>query len=109
MGTNYYVQCEKCDCCGHKPEDLHIGKSSAGWTFSFNATEEIISYEAWIKYLIGKTIVDEYGHTVSILGFIRLIESKRDEPNKPAEGYSNGYSIRFLDDDGNSFTKGEFF
>lgn len=31
MGTNYYWRIKNCDKCG-RYEDVHVGKSSAGWT-----------------------------------------------------------------------------
>ena len=52
MGTNYYTKTDE-------GEELHIGKSSFGWTFSFHATDEIRSYEHWLKYLKDRKIYDE--------------------------------------------------
>ena len=28
MGTNYYTKNNRCTACGHKPEGIHLGKSS---------------------------------------------------------------------------------
>ena len=38
MGCNYYWLNEenKCDCCGGGVEEIHLGKSSTGWKFTFN-------------------------------------------------------------------------
>ena len=46
MGMNYYKRTVKCDCCG-EIENLHIGKSSFGWTFNFMGTEKIRSFADW--------------------------------------------------------------
>ena len=70
MGTNYYLY-EKpaCECCGHRDEPLHIGKSSGGWCFSLHVIPEngIKSLVDWISLWSkeGVIIEDEYGKKVS--------------------------------------------
>jgi len=63
MGMNYYVE-EKpaCECCGCKYEQIHIGKSSAGWCFSLHVIPEmgLNNLEDWVNFLKDKAIVDEY-------------------------------------------------
>lgn len=34
MGTNYYLRINNCEPCG-RYDQIHVGKSSAGWSFGF--------------------------------------------------------------------------
>ena len=67
MSTNYYVHYDKCESCDYQRERLHIGKSSAGWCFSLRIHTHLGIYNLtdWIIYWQGRTIVNEYGHTVT--------------------------------------------
>lgn len=123
MGTNFYHEVELCDKC-HNADRIHIGKSSGGWTFSFQATETIRSYADWLKVLDGGgRIVDEYGSEYTLDEFKKLVEAKRlplaDGPplnhareftmsplQKLYGGYRDGRD--FLDPEGNSFSEGDF-
>lgn len=110
MGTNYYARTNACKCC-KRGEDTHIGKSSAGWTFSFHATYEIKSYKAWLKVLSkkGTLIFDEYDREKSLEDFKKLVEAKRDAKfNHAIECKDSEYDKSFLDEEGNSFSEGEF-
>jgi hypothetical protein len=107
MGTNYYhvIKSNECDKCKRVDiEELHVGKSSAGWRFSFHGSDQIRSYEDWIRRLSsGGIIRDEYGNEISLLAFIRLVESKRKEKeDRPS------FPENWLDSDGNHFTGREF-
>ena len=106
MGTNYYARTKICKCC-NRFDEVHIGKSSGGWTFSFQATEQIKSYPQWIAFLKldGVEIWNEYNEKVSLKEFMELVEAKRQEENNHAEQYPEG---SFLDKDGNSFSEGDF-
>jgi len=77
MGTNYYVKSEKCEHCGHG-DDLHIGKSSAGWCFALRVYPDmgINNLLDWEKYLRGKTIENEYGDTVSLDDLVMIITDR---------------------------------
>ena len=85
MGTNYYLKTKPCDTCGHRMEELHIGKSSGGWQFHFRGymEEEITSYKKWLEIIenSGKEIMDEYGDVISIEQFKELVASKKDGLN----------------------------
>ena len=118
MGTNYYLHIGPCGECGRPKEVIHIGKSSMGWTFSFHGTEEIRSYQDWIKFIekTGGIIRDEYNEVMSLEEFKEWVKEGfphtsvpikneiRDyferlwgEPNR---GYIwKGYRIRTLQDD----------
>lgn len=78
MGTNYYWLRETkpaCEHCGRPAvtEQLHIGKSSAGWCFSLHVTDDIRSLIDWEdRWASGGRIEDEYGQVISI-GDMRLV------------------------------------
>lgn len=117
MGTNYYVKTETCDHCGHKPEGLHIGKSSAGWQFLFQRIEEPLLHtmQAWKTFLEGKEIVDEYGRTILPDNFWSLVESKQDGLNAKTatlEQYgaplAERHRYEYSDPDGYRFMRTEF-
>ena len=63
MGTNYYLQFNKCECC-ERHEKLHIGKFSCSWQFALKVQEGYWkNYNEFIQYTqrIECQIVDEYG------------------------------------------------
>ena len=64
MGTNYYLQLNKCPTCG-RYEEIHIGKSSAGNAFSLHVTDEIRSIDDWIELFYRGQIFNEYGDEIS--------------------------------------------
>ena len=82
MGTNYYYK----DLTG---KEYHIGKSSYGWEFSFQAQPDldIYTYDHWYSFLEDKErerfyleddnycIFDEYGDTYSYVSLFRDIIS----------------------------------
>ena len=112
MGTNYYARINQCKCCKRSEEELHIGKSSAGWTFSFQAIDspdypKIDSYVKWIRFLSKRdvSIYDEYGTWVKVEELMEIIMHKRQEKHNHAKEYPSGYS---LDNDGNSFNRSDF-
>lgn len=91
MGTNYYVKHPKCERCGHQPDDLHIGKSSAGWCFALHVYPEKGIYDLpdWKREWAGKPIADEYGKRVSKTEMLRTITKRESRPTKrkPPVGY----------------------
>ncbi len=108
MGTNYYAREDTCEKCGVAKNETHIGKSSAGWTFTFHATEDIRSYKEWLMFLSQKDIkiFDEYDREVSLEEFKEMVESKRSAEHNHAKEYSNGGS--YVDKEGNSMSPHEF-
>ena len=124
MSTNYYHRTDICESCKRYKEQ-HIGKSSAGWEFSFqgyNAEEHrpaIMSFEDWKRELQadGK-IFDEYGTEISVDDFIKLVEDKKggtynDKPNLNHYEYLSKQTVydmseEWKDPDGHSFTSSEF-
>ena len=75
MGTNYYIETEKCECCD-RSDMIHIGKSSCGWVFSLHETEELKSLENWITKLLHGTISDEYGREIDFRSMINTISNR---------------------------------
>ena len=108
VGTNYYAR--PCKICGHSKQVIHIGKSSAGWTFTFHATDEIKSYVQWLWFLQkdGVKIFDEYDKEISLKKFRKMVKEKRDAPHNHAKECNDPYDHSFLDDEENSFSEGEF-
>lgn len=81
MGTNFYVKQEACSCCGHEPERVHLGKSSAGWVFLFRWNPKL--YSSWDQlrvWLLDKQIVDEYNEIVPYGDFVYRVEKKQNNP-----------------------------
>lgn len=87
MGTNYFLELDVCECCGHSKKrkaPLHIGKNSCGWRFSFQIADP---KESWNDYphsvqgwreLIAKDenlIYDEYGDPWDKDAFWEMVES----------------------------------
>lgn len=81
MGTNFFLprRCPAaCEHCGLEP--LHIGKSSAGWRFGFEAHPELglTSWGAWraAVHEAGE-VVDEYGRSYTPEEFEEWVENTR--------------------------------
>jgi len=123
MGTNYYANVKPCKCCKKPEKQMHIGKSSYGWTFTFHAVDEwesidkkpINSWKRWQEVLSSPdiTITNENDEDVSMEDFRKLVESKKKERNNHVaycRQKGSAYSCRkdFMDDEGNAFT-GEVF
>lgn len=107
MGTNFYwtdVDTRPvCPTCkrpegGDAPEELHIGKSSAGWCFSlhvFTEGEGPTSLDEWRERFsrTGSTIRDEYGDTISAEEMIdRIVNRRRDSPLPPGFDYISNHA-----------------
>ncbi len=115
MGTNYYMRYKSktCECCNRTDEEVHIGKSSYGWTFSFRGYRErcnnpiIKSVKDWAEILEDEDtlIVNEYQETVSKDEFWKMIYSKENEKYNHALLYPNG---NWIDDLMNSFSGSDF-
>lgn len=116
MGTNYYQLIDRCEHCGRARENRHIGKSSAGWTFSFHAIPEdnVNSYQDWLReFAISPWIQDEYGDLITVEDFKKMVEAKRESPYNHTtycEQHHPEHAARdcHLDNEGHSFSKGEF-
>ena len=110
MGTNYYAKFEICDSCG-RSEEIHLGKSSCGWTFMFQSHDDppIKSYRDLLDWLdqSDAQIFNEYQEKITVKEFRDIVEN-RSHPRgllNYAKQYPDG---SFLDPDGNSFSTGNF-
>jgi hypothetical protein len=80
MGTNYYLRSGTCATCGRPDDELHIGKSSSGWTFGLRIYPErgicdLIDWQReWAKP--GRTIVNEYGDELDAADMLEEIEAR---------------------------------
>lgn len=111
MGTNYYTATKKCKECGHKPEGIHLGKSSLGWTFTFqyNGGQYYKNVKEMKKWLKGKKIENEYEEIISHKDFWAMVKSKQKEKSNHAmEVFKVTASDRDFVIDGHSFTDCEF-
>lgn len=75
MGTNYYLITNECPHCG-RSDHQHVGKSSAGWAFLFQGSEDIRSYADWLHILPTGRIADEYGTAIALEAFNFMVEAK---------------------------------
>jgi hypothetical protein len=81
MGTNYYLRFQECEHCGHTPQEVHLGKSSLGWTFGLHIIPEceiidLPSMEKWVKEKLATSqacICNEYGITLSWQDFLEIV------------------------------------
>lgn len=115
MGMNYYTATKPCKTCSHTPKQIHLGKSSAGWQFSFayNGGQFYKNIEEMVVWLADKEIENEYGETVSHKEFWDMVESKQKDEfknhahemhkNYPEHVWRKEYYI-----DGYSFSDCEF-
>lgn len=111
---------------GQEKVVTHIGKSSFGWSFSFHATDTLRSWKQWKEELQipGSYILDEYGKRVTFEEMVSNVEDRQrhwDEAERrngrvvprPLSNHSGNHTTPndygdFLDDEGYSFSEGEF-
>ena len=120
MGTNYYLVEPNSPPCEHclRPYPVvehHIGKSSAGWVFSFHSPEggpkTVAQWRTVIAECIdrGGHIRDEYNAPCSQTEFWEFVERKKTSPRSQAlEHPRNDTWYRTWMDEGCSFSTGEF-
>lgn len=127
MGTNYYIKKKERKV---KEPDLHIGKNSWGWQFSFQAyeaddyygTPELKSKEQWLEYIFlnSDSIYDEYNENISFNEFLEILEAKQPGSIRKVDGFvnlnhhiecskTNWAQYSYLDPEGWSFTTSDFF
>jgi hypothetical protein len=112
MGTNYYLREDICDTC-NRYREVHIGKSSVGWKFTFNVINDVKSYQD-IKILLkeltdGKSkIFDEYNEEIKYEDFINIVENSKDGKSSYHEISNPDIHLMTLDSDGWTFSDSEF-
>lgn len=105
MGTNYYLEGEKCAHCGQEMPDKprrHIGKSSFGWAFGLHVIPDEGINDLWDWVALwdkpGASIVDEYGDAITPYEMLKSIVLKRREPatrDRPFDHAMNGSEDTF--------------
>lgn len=111
IGTNYYRIPPRCEHCGRGDEREHVGKSSAGWSFSFHTDLGLPrSFAEWKERLRGEVIENEYGDRVTLEEFTAMVERKQGGRRHAEEYPTSRYPGHptFLDPEGHSFSEGEF-
>lgn len=107
MGTNYYARTVDCAHCGSVKE-VHLGKSSGGWTFTFqyNDGEFYKTVAEMKKWLVGKQIYNEYGEKVSQKKFWDLVKLKQEKEKLSHSRDTDDHQAMTID--GYSFINSEF-
>ena len=121
MGTNYYWTpehdiCPACHRTDPTPPKLHIGKSSAGWTFNFatpRTEPHLTSWKTWRLHIATRsgTITDEYGCTITLADMITIVDARTPNLKRiydVATHRERQEGIYWLDNEGQSFTNREF-
>jgi hypothetical protein len=96
MGTNYYVTTQACPTCGvSKYDNLHLGKSSMGWTFALHVYPEmhLATIKEWMALLAqpGTKIIDEYDKCISFEHMVEIIFARHRDPLSDADARLQGY------------------
>lgn len=106
MGVNFYTKENDCRKCG-RYDEIHLGKSSGGWQFSFNYNGGRFykNVEEMKKWTAHRIINDESGHNVTYKDFWSMVKRKQTKDNyNHAEKYPSdtehvidGYSFSDCD------------
>jgi|ERR1019366_3151677 hypothetical protein len=118
MGTNYYIQTQPtnhCDKCGREDpaENIHIGKSSGGWKFSFHTRFK--TFKEWKVFLEANKdqIVDEYDSPISLEDLLEIVEEKQGGIWLGDPRYERAHhelsTYEYLDPEGYRFINAETF
>lgn len=123
MGTNFYATTTCGQPCEHcRPDTVHIGKRSGGWTFGFQAHDDLglTSRKAWQEHVRrpNVAITDEYGQQYTPAEFDALVDQTREpwgpqriEPRRRTgwNDWKSAYDDRhYRDAEGWDFWRGEF-
>lgn len=122
MGTNHYVRKNHCECCNRYDREYHIGKSSWGWAYTFQAYpwNKLDSWKNWKEFLKNEVIIDEYGDVIDYDEFVSMVEGfkapgfVRDDGHINKSHYDECVATGsrmdrdWVDDAGYSFTTAEF-
>jgi hypothetical protein len=113
MSCNYYARIKHCPFCGRN-DQIHLGKSSIGWTFLLQANnfEYYHSWQEMKEWLRDTVIENEYEERVEIENFIKLVEYKYKEDGALNHQRNDKYNIpeKFVttDPEGYEFHNGDF-
>lgn len=106
MGTNYFVKsrkpCNTCEHCGSLfavHEELHIGKSSAGWCFGLHVIPEkgLNTLNDWVDYIVDHDnthmIVNEYGETLDLETLLGIITCRHSFSKRDDKWYEQNHAV----------------
>jgi len=106
MGTNYYAKINFCKECG-RFDELHIGKSSAGWKFAIEIHEEFYKdLKQLFNFLtnLDGELYNEYGEAVTPQSLFQLIEEKKND-----KSHFDGYpKDKYKDCEDADLNRGQF-
>ena len=83
MGSNYYLR-KICEHCG-RYDELHLGKSSAGWKFLFQKSKLINNLAEAVVLTCTYDIYDEYGRRITPKEFWDMVLEKQKEKSQTDE------------------------
>ncbi len=120
MGTNYYFVQNECECC-LRNEQVHIGKRSGGWMFSFHGlignVPHVRSWKEWQTEIknseIFKPVINEYGERFTFEEFSKIVENSKNEKLNHYDYCAKNHSewqddSEWKDEDGWSFSSRDF-
>jgi hypothetical protein len=127
MGTNYYLMVNVCPTCKHPENQYHIGKSSMGWSFTFQALKgyesptgaPINSAKDWRDAMSMKIngkrvrIMSEYKRPISAKKFWEMVDEKKQGKNHHTETTGGPRQLwkddrSWIDAEGHAFCTGYF-
>lgn len=115
MGCNFYLCAPHLDRLKDDPDDfgLHIGKSSAGWTFGWRAHDllGLTSRDAWEAFMRDQgdvAIIDEYGAPHTFAEFRDRAYIEHRDPHRELRS-TYGHGGQTVDDRGETFSHYWFF
>jgi len=93
MGTNYYLKPKKF-LFFESQEQIHIGKSSAGWCFGLHVYPEqnINDLDDWKPLFKKGNIYDEYGNKISYDKMIDVITKRKSDKDWTFKDFGGYYS-----------------
>ena len=100
MGTNYYLERPVCPTCGRGEEQMHIGKSSAGWVFSLHVEttgdfpRDLAEWEVYFADS-ANLITDEYDRVHDREGLMAAItnRSRGELPGEEPFDYAANHAM----------------
>lgn len=115
IGTNYYLLKKRIKSTSDLDKGMHIGKSSCGWVFHFQAFPKIKKVKQMKKVTLDGYIYNEYGEEFTYRDFWYLVESTKipDENGKKYVLVDPRYPhvlspFDEWEDEGFAFTMGDF-
>lgn len=118
MGTNFDVRFNICETCGNY-EELHLGKASYGWEFSFQGHDGVIkikSVKTWKEFIDKRNgkIFDEYNRENTwedIMARADIAKDRKKHTTAKSIGFYQGdedIERYYYDSEGYCFTNMDF-